>query len=113
MFLLLLKEIFTEDMVTRRQLAAGQTTRNQPGKSTVLNSHLMLSLIIFVSDLIFLLKENETKCMAIAASQHFGGRPSSLVDDDSLEECVMGRQRPEDMPSKDPENLSFVQHLHG
>ncbi|XP_019708022.1 uncharacterized protein [Elaeis guineensis] len=79
-------EIFTGDMVTRRQLAAGQTTRNLP--------------------------ENEMKCMAVAASQRFGGQPSSLVDD-NLEECVIGRERAEDMPSKDPENRSFVQHLHG
>ncbi|KAG1363188.1 putative transcription factor PHYTOCHROME INTERACTING FACTOR-LIKE 13 [Cocos nucifera] len=81
------EEILTEDMVIRRQLAAGRTTRNPP--------------------------ENEMKCMSVAASQHFGGQPSSLVDDDNLEECVIGRGRPEDMPSKDPENLSFVQHLHG
>ncbi|XP_026661611.1 transcription factor bHLH77-like isoform X2 [Phoenix dactylifera] len=81
------EEIFTEDMVARPQLAAGQTTRNLP--------------------------ENEMKCIAVAASQHFGGQPSSLVDDDNLEECAIGRERPEDMLSKDPENLILVQHLHG
>ncbi|XP_029122777.1 transcription factor SPATULA isoform X2 [Elaeis guineensis] len=79
------EEIFTEDMVARQQLAADQTTRNLPG--------------------------NEMKCMAMASSRHFSEQSSSLVHD--LEECVIGRERPENMPSKDPDNPLLVQHFHG
>lgn len=81
------QEIFTEDMVARQQLATGQTTRNLP--------------------------ENEIKCMAMAASQHFSGQSSSLVGADNLEECVIRRERPENIPSEDPDNPIFIQHLHG
>lgn len=53
------------------------------------------------------------KCLALAASRHFSGQSSSLVDADDLEECVIGRERPETIPSKDPDNPILVQHFHG
>ncbi|XP_038987269.1 putative transcription factor bHLH056 isoform X2 [Phoenix dactylifera] len=81
------EEIYTEDMVARQQLAADQTMRNLP--------------------------ENEMKCLAVAASQHFSGQSSSLADTGDLEDCVIGRERPENMPSKDPDNPILIQHFHG
>ncbi|CAL9127570.1 unnamed protein product [Musa textilis] len=94
-----IEEILTREMITQQQPDTGHSPRNLTGESSKTPPRLFNI-------------ENEVNSMAADAAQHPGGQASSSVGADHVAECMLGRVRLQDAPSKEPpETEEFIQHL--
>ncbi|KAJ8461238.1 hypothetical protein OPV22_034164 [Ensete ventricosum] len=81
-----IEEILTREVITQQQPDTRHSPRN--------------------------LAENEVNSMAANATQHPRGQSSSSVGADHVVECMLGRLRSQDAPSREPpKKEEFIQHL--